>query len=148
MYCLDHSKIFKFKYFWKLIFSWHLADILWGSSNCLKSTLSVNQRKNLASRIFLHILGYFKDFKDMGVMCLHGYQYLYIYNILCVSVCLLVCLHPINVRTAQSIGSKFCVGYEYDMTPREGLRMIKMKKISFQRRVIFIEFQKFTKFIW
>ena len=34
---------------------------------------------------------------------------LYIY-FACLSGCLFVCLYPINVKTAEPIGSKFCVG--------------------------------------
>jgi len=36
-------------------------------------------------------------------------MYLYI-NLACQSVCLFVCLYPINVKTAEPIGSEFCVG--------------------------------------
>ena len=35
--------------------------------------------------------------------------HLYI-NLAYLSVCLFVCLYPINVKTAEPIGSKFCVG--------------------------------------
>ena len=36
--------------------------------------------------------------------------YLYI-NLACLSVCLSVCLYPINVKTAEPIGPKFFVGH-------------------------------------
>ena len=36
--------------------------------------------------------------------------YLYI-NLDCLSVCLFVCLYPINVKTAEPIGPKFFVGH-------------------------------------
>ena len=46
-------------------------------------------------------------------------QNLYI-NLACLSVYLFVCLYPINVKTAEPIGPKFCVGSR--VTPaREGL---------------------------
>ena len=37
-------------------------------------------------------------------------RYLYI-NLACLSDCLSVCLYPINVKTAEPIGSKFFVGH-------------------------------------
>ena len=40
--------------------------------------------------------------------------HLYI-NLACLSVCLFVCLYPINVKTAEPIGPKFFVGHH--MTP-------------------------------
>ena len=38
-----------------------------------------------------------------------GCMYLYIY-FACLSVCSFVCLYPIDVKTAEPIGPKFCVG--------------------------------------
>ena len=32
-------------------------------------------------------------------------------NLACLFVCLFVCLYPINVKTAEPIGPKFCVGH-------------------------------------
>ena len=37
-------------------------------------------------------------------------SHLYI-NLACLSVCLSVCLYPINVKTAEPIGPKFFVGH-------------------------------------
>ena len=52
----------------------------------------------------------------------HRLQYLYF-------ACLFaVCLYPINVKTAESIGPKLCVGPH--MTPRKGYGLSKFQKIA------------------
>ena len=63
----------------------------------------------------------------------------------CIYFALLFCIHgPINIKTAKSIGPKFCVGHD----PREGLWMVKILKISLQQNLIFIQFWKSTIFFY
>ena len=46
----------------------------------------------------------------------------------CLSVCLCVCLYPINVKTTEQIGRKFCV--EPHMTPRKVYEWSKFQKFA------------------
>ena len=55
-------------------------------------------------------------------------------------VCLSVCLYPINVKTAEPIGPNFGVGPH--VTPKEGLRMIKISKLGVKK---FFNFCKILK---
>ena len=59
--------------------------------------------------------------------------YIYIY------FALSVCLSPINVKTAEPIGPKFCVG-PHMTGQREDLWRLKIFKISLQQNSIFIQF--------
>jgi len=45
---------------------------------------------------------------------LNGVKHLYI-NLACLSVCLSVCLYPINVKTAEPIGPKFFEGHQNEI---------------------------------
>ena len=56
-----------------------------------------------------------------------------------VSVCLFVCLYPINVKTAEPIGPKFFCGTSRD--PREGLWMIEFSKVCLHQNSIFENFE-------
>ena len=51
---------------------------------------------------------------------------------------LFVCMYPINVKMAEQIRPKFCVGH----VPMEGLGMIKISKNSLQQNSISIKFKK------
>ena len=50
--------------------------------------------------------------------------------ILCLSVCLFVCLYPINVKTTEPIGPKFCVGPH--VTPGKVYEWSKSKNLCIQ----------------
>jgi len=86
--------------------------------------------------------------KDMEV-----YIYLYI-NLACLSVCLFVCLfvclYPINVKTAEPIGPKFCVGHLG--TPGKVYEWSKFQifvSIKIRSSLNFWKFWKSTKFfLW
>ena len=47
----------------------------------------------------------------------HALSHIFSIYILCLSVCLIVRLYPINVKTAEPIGPKFCAGPHMSMTP-------------------------------
>ena len=58
---------------------------------------------------------------DLNVEFMKIEKVIYIYNLYiyfaCLGVCLSVCLYPINVKTAEPIGTKFCVGVGHHVTP-------------------------------
>ena len=56
-------------------------------------------------------LGLVEDILSIWNIGRQGDKYLYI-NLACPSVCLFVCLYPINVKTAEPIGPKFFVGHQ------------------------------------
>ena len=86
----------------------------------------------------------------------HGFlaSHLYI-NLACLSVCLFVCLYPINAKTAEPIGSKFCVGP--DVVPGKVYEWSKLKKLASNKirfsqnfenpRFFFIKSAKFFFFV-
>ena len=78
-------------------------------------------------------------FSIICVIGTNGFS-IYIYTLL---VCLFVCSYPINVKTAEPIGPKFCVG-PY-MTPGKVYGKIKISKII-QQNSIFIKFWKLPNF--
>ena len=60
----------------------------------------------------------------------------------CLSVCLFVCLYPINVKTTEPIGLKFL----WDLTEPQGRFMqIKISNICLHQNSIFIKFLKILK---
>ena len=84
-----------------------------------------------------HINSYIKH----PVYCInrqHLYSIIYIYF-----ACLSVYLHPINVKTAESIGLKFCVG-PY-VTPGKRYGWSKFKKFAYIK-IRFLKFLKSTIF--
>ena len=65
------------------------------------------------------------------------------------SVCLSVCLYPINVKTAEPIGPKFCVGHLG--TPGKVYESSKFQifvSIKIRSSLNFLKFWKSTKFFW
>ena len=64
--------------------------------------------------------------------------------ILCLSVCLYVCMHRINVKTSEQIGRKVCV----DLTRPQGRFMNDQNsKNSLQQNLTFIKIFKSTTFL-
>ena len=59
-------------------------------------------------------------------------------NLACLFVWVFVCLYPINVKTAEPIGPKFCVGHH--VTPGKVYGMIKFSKICLHQNSIFENF--------
>ena len=64
----------------------------------------------------------------------------YIYNLL---VCLIVCLHPMNVKRLNRSGENLVWNLTYD--PREGLWMLRITESCAQKLLIFVTFWKSTK---
>ena len=55
------------------------------------------------------------------------------------SVCLFVCLYPINVKTTEPIGPKFCVGHH--VTPGKVYEWSKFKKNVFKGFLFFLNLE-------
>ena len=85
----------------------------------------------------------FSEFANQPYSRTNMFYHLYIY-FACLSVCLFVCLNPINVETAEPTGPTFCLGPH--ITPGKGWWMIKIWKISLQQILIFIKFWKSMNF--
>ena len=70
---------------------------------------------------------------------------IYIY-FACLFVCLAVCLYPMNVKTAELIGPKFCVG-PY-VTPGKVYEWTKFQKFVFKSFLFFEILKMREKILW
>ena len=68
--------------------------------------------------------------------------YIFLYILL---VCLFVCLCPINVKKAESIGPKFCVGHHMTRGKVYGLSKFQQKKYKICKLFVCFCFTIFTK---
>jgi len=100
------------------------------------------------SGIILKMIKFIENFKISFLLT----KYIYVYiNLTCLSVCLSVwvsdCLYPINVKTAEPIGPKFCVGHLG--TPGKVYEWTKFQifvSIKIQSSLNFWKFWKSKKF--
>ena len=87
------------------------------------------------------------NFRPLGFIGFHNQQYSWYISIyiLCFSECLSVCLYPINVKTAEPIGPKFCVGPH--VTPGKVYGWSNFQKFA-SIKIRFLKILKFHEFFF
>ena len=100
---------------------------------CLHCTLSYVSWTTLSNNLSLKVVFLFQSFMVITVP-IKLTQSIYI---LCSSICLFVHLYPSNVKTAEPIGPKFCVGPH--MTPGKVYGYSKLQNVCPQV-CVFVQF--------
>ena len=148
--CSKHDGWF-FLYFWKTkmtCWSKKGGTILNRESNVwnqksLKTTETVPLRKScLLNPTGLYNLNPLKDLKNIFAKFMQSENFSK--SLIYILICFSVRVYPINVKTAEPIAPKFCVGPH--VTPGEVYECSKFQKISLNQNSIVIKFWKCTIF--